>query len=150
MSSSGLRQCRECLSEGLISGKVSDKLLKKNKRYDAVLGITNGGIIPARSIARELDMHHVSSIPVRSKKLYKEEMPTLFENKRYLVVDDIYDTGNTFSIVADEVKKFDCAFAFLVRRFRDNASSNGEVYVGETLNHLDWIVFPWEQKRITQ
>jgi uncharacterized protein len=76
-------------------------------------------------------------------------MSPLFISKKYLIVDDIYDTGNTYSIVSNEVGKFDCDFAFLVRRFAandDDDDDDGEVYVGEILNHKKWIVFPWERK----
>lgn len=65
----------------LLIKTVADKILRSNKRYDAILGITNGGIIPARLIARELDIDHISFIPFRSKILHKEEMPSLLESK---------------------------------------------------------------------
>ena len=132
----------------LLIKTVADKILRSNKRYDAILGITNGGIIPARLIARELDINHISFIPFRSKKLHKEEMPSLLESKKYLVIDDIYDTGNIFSVASNEVGKFNCDFAFLVRRFADDGGGgcSGETYVGEILNHKKWIVFPWERK----
>lgn len=132
----------------LLIKTVADKILRSNKRYDAILGITNGGIIPARLIARELDINHISFIPFRSKKLHKEEMPSLLESKKYLVIDDIYDTGNIFSVASNEVGKFNCDFAFLIRRFADDGGGGcgGETYVGEILNHKKWIVFPWERK----
>lgn len=135
----------------LLIKTVADKILRSNKMYDAILGITNGGIIPARLIARELDINYISFIPIRSKKLHKEEMPSLFGSKKYLVIDDIYDTGNIFSVVSNEVGKFDCDFAFLVRRFADDGGGGcgcggKEAYVGEILNHKKWIVFPWERK----
>jgi hypoxanthine phosphoribosyltransferase len=132
----------------LLIKTVADKILRSNKRYDAILGITNGGIIPARLIARELDINHISFIPFRSGKLHKEEMPSLLESKKYLVIDDIYDTGNIFSVASNEVGKFNCDFAFLVRRFADDdgGGCGGETYIGEILNHKKWIVFPWERK----
>lgn len=132
----------------LLIKTVADKILRSNKRYDAILGITNGGIIPARLIARELDINHISFIPFRSGKLHKEEMPSLLASKKYLVIDDIYDTGNIFSVASNEVGKFNCDFAFLVRRFADDdgGGGGGETYVGEILNHKKWIVFPWERK----
>jgi uncharacterized protein len=71
-------------------------------------------------------------------------MSPLFDSKKYLVVDDIYDTGNTYSVVSNEVGKFDCDFAFLVRRF--TGGDGGDAFVGEILNHKMWIVFPWERK----
>lgn len=132
---------------------VANKILSSNKKYDAILGITNGGIIPARLIARELDINHILFIPVRNKKLHKEEMSPLFDNKKYLVIDDIYDTGNTYSFVSNEIGKIDCDFAFLVRRFAandydddDSVGCGGKIYVGEILNHGKWIVFPWERR----
>ncbi len=65
---------------------VAEKIRRSNKKYDAILAITNGGIIPARLMARELDVNHIQLIPVRDKKLYKEEMPSLLKDKKYLVM----------------------------------------------------------------
>jgi hypoxanthine phosphoribosyltransferase len=120
---------------------VADKIHRSNRTYDAILGITNGGIIPARLMARELNIDYIQVIPVRHKKLYKEEMPLLFNETKYLIIDEIYDTGDTFCKVYDAVKIFDCNFAFLMSRYEHN---NREMYVGKVLNHNKWIVFPWE------
>ena len=114
------------------------------KKYDSILSITNGGIIPARLMARELDINYIQFIQIRNKKLFKEEMPLLNEEKRYLVIDEIYDTGNTFSQVYDAVKTFNCDFAFLMSRYRYTGKSS--LFVGKLLNHDKWIVFQWEKK----
>jgi uncharacterized protein len=130
----------------LLTKIVADKIRNsKNKRYDAILGITNGGIIPARLIGRELDIDDIKFIPIRNRKLQKEEMPLLSRDKKYLIVDEIYDTGYTFSEVNDALRRFDCDFAFLMSRFKDN-NSGGEAYIAKVLNHNKWIVFPWERK----
>jgi hypoxanthine phosphoribosyltransferase len=113
------------------------------KKYDVILAITNGGIIPARLIARELDISHIQFIPIRNKKLHVEEMLPLLKGKKYLIVDDIYDTGDTFTKVFDVVKGFECDFAFLMARYKDSNTP----LVGKLLNHEKWIVFPWERKR---
>jgi hypoxanthine phosphoribosyltransferase len=131
----------------LLIKTVADEIRSSNKRYDVILGITNGGIIPARLMARELDINHIQFIPVRNKRLHKEEMPPLFKDKKYLIVDEIYDTGNVFSKVYDMVRGFDCDFAFLIRRFKDN-NGDGEAYIGKVLNHNKWIVFPWERRTV--
>ena len=78
---------------------ITQKIKTSGKKYDIILGITNGGIIPARLLARDLDINHIQFIPIRNKKLYKKEMPPLFKDKKYLVVDEIFDTGETFSKV---------------------------------------------------
>ena len=136
---------------GLLTQIVASKIQSSNKKYDVILGITNGGIIPARLMALELDINHIQFIPVRNKKLHIEEMPQLVTNKKYLVVDEIYDTGETFSKVKYAMQDFDCDYAFLMRRFNDQNSSypgNETTFIGKILNHDKWIVFPWEQKTL--
>ena len=120
---------------------VADKIGSSNKIYDIILGITNGGVIPARLMARELNIDHIQLIPIRRKKLYEEEMPALFKEKKYLVIDEIYDTGNIYSKVHNALKIFDCDFAFLMSRYQVNFKGS---YIGKVLNHNKWIVFPWE------
>jgi hypoxanthine phosphoribosyltransferase len=120
---------------------VAEKIRTSNKIYDVILGITNGGVIPARLMARELNNDYIQLIPVRQKKLYKEEMPTLFKSKKYLVIDEIYDTGDIYSKVHDTLKNFDCDFAFLMSRYQVNFN---EAYIGKILNHNKWVMFPWE------
>src|SRR5215212_2235765 len=85
--------------------------------------------------------HYIQLIPVRNKKLCKEEMPLLVKDKKYLIIDEIYDTGDIFSKVYDAIRIFDCDFAFLMSRYEHNS---GETFVGKVLNHNKWIVFPWE------
>ena len=120
---------------------VADKIRSSNKIYDIILGITNGGIIPARLMARELNIDHIQLIPIRRKKIYEEEMPVLFKDKKYLVIDEIYDTGDIYSKVHDALEIFDCDFAFLMSRYQVNFKA---AYIGKILNHNKWIVFPWE------
>lgn len=120
---------------------VADKIRSSNKIYDIILGITNGGVIPARLMARELNIDHIQLIPIRRKKLYEEEMPALFKEKNYLVIDEIYDTGDIYSKVHDALKTFDCDFAFLMSRYQVYFKA---AYIGKILNHNKWIVFPWE------
>ena len=127
----------------LLTKIVADKIRTSKKRYDAIIGITNGGIIPARLMARELGINQIHFIPVRDRKLQKKEMPPLYKDRKYLIVDEIYDTGDTFSKVYDAVRTFDCDFAFLMRRFIED-DIDGAPYIGKVLNHNKWIVFPWE------
>jgi uncharacterized protein len=128
----------------LLTKTVSQNIQNLNKKYDIVLGITNGGIIPARLIARELDINHIQFISVRNKKLFKRELPPLFKHKKYLVVDDILDTGKIFSKVRNITRILNCDFAFLMSRYRYTGKLS--LFIGELLNHNKWIVFPWEMK----
>ena len=128
----------------ILTKTIAQKIRNSNKKYDAILGITNGGIIPARALAKQLEINDIQFIPVRNKKLYLKVMPILSKDKKYLIVDEIYDTGETLSKVDNVLKKFDYDFAFLMSRCRYNGKPFA--YVGKLLNHNKWIVFPWEVK----
>jgi uncharacterized protein len=128
----------ELLVEGL-----AHTIQISGKKFDVILAITNGGIIPARLIARELDINYIQFIPIRNKQLHIEEMLPLLKGTKYLVIDDIYDTGDTYNKVYSVIREFNCDFAFLMTRYKDSNAS----LVAKVLNHEKWIVFPWEKKR---
>lgn len=128
----------------LLTKIVADKVKRSKTKYDIILGITNGGIIPARLIAQDLNMVHIQFIPVRYKKLIPKEMPNLDLTKKYLVVDDIYDTGDIFNKVHDALTNLHCDYAFLMKRFDNIVENKPTVFTGKILNHEKWIVFPWE------
>jgi uncharacterized protein len=110
------------------------------KRYDCILGISNGGIIPAKLLAEELGLDTVQLIPIRNKTVVVTEMPRLDNKKKYLVIDDIYDTGKTFALVSKALKGYDCDYVFCMSRYEQSSGISGRV-----LNHSRWIVFPWER-----
>ena len=47
------------------------------KKFDSILAITNGGIIPARLLAEELGIDDIKLVPIRGKKIITSEMPAL-------------------------------------------------------------------------
>lgn len=120
--------------------KIANKIKRKRNTYHAILGISNGGIIPARLMARELKVENIQFLPVRNKSIDLKEMPVLHKEKKYLIVDEIYDRGDTFVKVSDAVKKLQCDFSFLMTR----RTLDHKIFVGKTLNHCKWVVFPWE------
>ena len=122
---------------------IAEQIKSEGNKYDIILGVTNGGIIPARLMARELNINYIQLIPIRDKRLYEREMPSLFREKKYLIIDEIYDTGGTFSKIYNAVKKFNCHFAFLISRC-NNMNLFERSYLGKILSHSGWVIFPWE------
>ncbi|MEO9362808.1 MAG: phosphoribosyltransferase family protein [Nitrososphaera sp.] len=114
------------------------------EKYDCILAIANGGIIPAKLLAEELGIDHILLIPVRGKQVIEAEMPRLHEGKKYLVMDDIYDTGDIYQKVARATQGFDCTFAFCMSRYPQEFGAYGKL-----LNHGRWIVFPWEKAPVS-
>lgn len=67
-----------------------------------------------------------------------------YEDKNwYLVVDDICESGNTFSILAEQYRPYQIKFASLYRRH--SAKFNPD-YAFKVIETDDWIVFPYEQQ----
>ena len=122
----------------ILSRKINDSA----KKYDCVLAITNGGIIPARLLARDLGIELIRLIPVRHKAIIKSEMPYLVTNRKYLVVDDIFDSGDTYRRVLQATIGFSCDFAFFICRYK----TDYDIAVAKILNHHKWIIFPWEKR----
>lgn len=122
--------------------KTALKIKKNNnKKYDLIIGIKNGGIIPAILISRELDINDIEFITIRKNKIFK--FNKFHKDKKYLlIIDEIYDTGKTFSIVNEYFKRFEYDYACLISRYR--IPDNNKIVTGKVLNHKRWIVFPWE------
>lgn len=121
--------------------KTALKIKKNNKKYDLIIGIKNGGIIPAILISRELDINDIEFITIRKNKIFK--FNKFHKDKKYLlIIDEIYDTGKTFSIVNKYFKRFEYDYACLISRYR--IPDNNKIVTGKVLNHKRWIVFPWE------
>lgn len=121
--------------------KTALKIKKNNKKYDLIIGIKNGGIIPAILISRELNINDIEFITIRKNKIFK--FNKFHKDRKYLlIIDEIYDTGKTFSIVNEYFKRFEYDYACLISRYR--IPDNNKIVTGKVLNHKRWIVFPWE------
>ncbi len=118
--------------------EIAVQVKKSGIRYSCILAIARGGIIPARLLSRELSIDAIQLVPVRNKTVISAEMPVLDASKRYLVIDDIYDTGDTFHKVAHALSGFNCDYCFCMSRYKSQGIT------AKVLDHSKWIVFPWE------
>lgn len=119
---------------------ISHKIKEKNEKYDSIIGIKNGGIIPARLISKELEIskiEFISTIENQSNKFWDD----ITKDKKYLLIDEIYDTGKTFLEIKNYLKNIEFNFACLISRYKLH---DDKIIVGKILNNKKWIVFPWE------
>jgi hypoxanthine phosphoribosyltransferase len=122
--------------------KTALKIKENNKKYDLIIGIKNGGIIPAKLISRELNINDIDFISIKRNQIFTSS--NFPRNKKYLMIDDIYDTGKTFLTVNKFFNSFEYDYACLVSRYRITDNNSKIIIIGEILNHNKWIVFPWE------
>ena len=94
---------------------------------NGVYGIPRGGLILAVLISHKLNLPYV------------DRLQTLY-GKRFLVVDDIADSGETLNQMKAEV--FEHAL-FATIHYNPNSIIEPQFWVKEKIT--DWIVYPWEQ-----
>lgn len=107
---------------------------------DLVVGLTRGGLVPANYISQffECDFYALN------KNQTLPEIGVVVDS--ILIVDDINDTGKTFTELKDDLsaRGIEVRYASLL----DNAGSDFTVdYFGRGIDKVKdpcWVVFPWE------
>lgn len=120
---------------------------------DVIVGIKRGGVIPATILSHFMNLPlHIISCQLRDgedkdKNLDLSELLLVSEKNKFLFVDDICDTGETFkkiynSLHKNNIKEFKtCSLFFNIRQkfivdFKARKIDRNE--------NKDWVVFPWE------
>ena len=105
-----------------------------------VVGLSRGGLVPANYISQFFDCEFYA---LNKQELFPEHVDDV---SNILIVDDINDTGKTFTDVNNDLSLLgiEVRYAALL----DNASSDFTVdYYGREIDKAKdpcWIVFPWE------
>ena len=76
-----------------ISKELKKRLLASSVQNYEIIAIAKGGIIPATLISYQLRIKSINIFPIIDKKVIPDKIPILDSTKRYLLVDEIYDTG---------------------------------------------------------
>ena len=114
----------------------------RDKQFDAVVGLTRGGLTPAVLVSQYLDIPmHTLKVSLRDHKGI-EDMPK--PDCNILVIDDINDTGATLNYLQESWGHDTVTYAVLI----NNEASEADVdYSSVDINKREddvWIVFPWE------
>ena len=110
---------------------LSQNILKLSRNFSSITTLSKGGLVPSRLLADALGL----------KKIFVDQK---IVNSDSLFVDDIFDTGKTFSNVfsnADDPSKF--LFATLFAR-RGMKYPEQLLYAEKTLDD-SYVVFPWDK-----
>jgi len=118
------------------------------RRFDGIVAVTRGGLIPAAIVARELECRLVESISVisyageagtASVPRIVKAAPAAGDGTGFLVVDDLVDSGETARMVRAALPRahFACLYAKPAGKpFTDD-------FVAEVPQDT-WILFPWD------
>jgi len=130
-----------------------------NVKFDTIMGITRGGMIPAILLSQHFQLRNVVTASVlfytdEGDRFYGVTEPRflhfpeddLVEGARVLVVDDVWDSGRTARAVRARVKRAGgipivCTLHFKPQK---NAfSGDAPDFFAEIVE--DWVVYPWER-----
>ena len=110
---------------------VSNKILKSSKNFSTITTISRGGLIPSRLLADSLGI----------EKIFVDQDVVSSDS---LFVDDIFDSGKTFSnVISKTTDSSKLTFATLFAR-RGVSYPEQLIYGEQTLDD-SYLVFPWDK-----
>lgn len=125
---------------------LANKIKKENIKYNKIIAVSRGGLVPAGILAYELDISNCHSINVSTYSNYTQNKVEKLEivedlgivDENTLVVDDLSDTGQTFRLLRNRFPQ-----ARFVAVYSKPAGLEAvDVYAREFPDN--WIVFPWD------
>ena len=110
---------------------VSNKILKSSKNFSTITTISRGGLIPSRLLADSLGI----------EKIFVDQNVVSSDS---LFVDDIFDSGKTFSdVLSKATNSSKLTFATLFAR--RGVSYPEQLIFGEQTLDDSYLVFPWDK-----
>ena len=110
-----------------------------------IVGIARGGLVPAVMLSHQLNLPmETLGVSFRDNKATHHTKFKPINDARYLIVDDINDSGTTFKVVTDIFKnrRLQHRTAALINKEKSDFDVD---FYGEMFYHDDWINFPWEK-----
>jgi hypoxanthine phosphoribosyltransferase len=110
----------------------SDPIIMDRLNEGGLVAISRGGLVPATLLSHMLDVQIAYMIDPNQSAI----MPN---NRKYVVVDDICDTGKTFEAVRGAMPNVSRVALFCKHAGEEEC----DAYAMIVPNHV-WIHFPWE------
>ena len=136
-----------------IANIVAESISKKNIKFDTIVALGRGGLIPGAILSYKLDIKNLQNLGINTRHRMDQhsetsvyQRPTITGN--VLVVDDINDSGKTFDAVNSLIKSEysdigELLYCSLTTRYNTNFNEN--TISGKIINTSDWLVFPWDK-----
>ena len=121
-------------------------------KWNCIIAITRGGMVPAAIIARELGIRKIETVCIASYHQYKDQgdlvvikpvsdeiMQTTDGGNDVLVIDDLTDTGATAQMVRDILPNAHIATVYA----KPKGCPVADTFITE-VSQDTWIYFPWD------
>ncbi|WP_298281104.1 xanthine phosphoribosyltransferase [Acidocella sp.] len=120
--------------------------LHERQKWQGIVAITRGGLIPAAIIARELECRLIETVSIvtydeesRGEPVVTKPPVAAGDGEGWLIIDDLVDTGTTAKVVRGLLPKAHFATVY--------AKAAGKPVVDTFITEVSqdtWILFPWD------
>lgn len=132
---------------------LARKIRRDGFKPDLVIGIARGGLVPARTVCDFLLQKDLASVKIehwgiaqtQGKAKIKFPLPVEVDisGKRVLIVDDVADSGDSFSVLMEYLKEKNPAqIRTAVLQYKTGSTFVPD-YWGEKQDKWKWIIYPW-------
>lgn len=126
--------------------KELSQKLKLRGKYNKIIAVSRGGLIPAGIIAYELDIRNNEAVNFSSYDNDEQRKTEDIEfeahvghvDENTLVIDDLADSGRTFEVL----RKYYPNATFVTVYAKQKGSNQVDIYAKDMPD--EWIVFPWD------
>lgn len=127
------------------SRELASKLL--HGRFDRILAVSRGGLVPATILARELNIRLLDTICIASYQHDQQGALSVLKScnwpdaDRLLIVDDLVDTGETAKVLKASFPQATLATVYA----KPLGKPLVDVYVTD-IEQDTWIQLPWDME----
>tara|TARA_A100000171_G_scaffold52864_2_gene73807 strand:+ start:1849 stop:2319 length:471 start_codon:yes stop_codon:yes gene_type:complete len=118
--------------------------------WERIIAVARGGLAPAAYLSQRLNIRLVETVCLASyfKEGAQSELEILKDIDDHvpgtLIVDDLVDSGKTFSFLKDRLPNAHRAVVYAKPRGQALADT-----LAREVEQEKWLVFPWEEKPFT-
>lgn len=135
-----------------IAYKISQQITDTSESYDIIIGISRGGLPPARMMCDFLNIATLTSLQIRHYKSGGEEIDDVevtdpvdidLKGKNLLIVDDVNDSGKTLRAAYEHVLHLKPALIKTAVLHEKKNTSFKANYTGSDLFEWKWLIYQW-------
>ena len=137
---------------------IADQIQHKRIKFDSIIALGRGGLIPGAALSYKLGILDLHNLGISTRQddgkyidtLVYQKPESINKKSKILVVDDINDSGRTFtsvkSILQSEygIDSNNIHFASLIKR-NSTEFKDSNTISGNTVYTTSWLQFPWDK-----
>jgi uncharacterized protein len=131
----------------------AEKIYSEGYKPDLIVGISRGGIVPARILSDLIETPNIEIIQIEfysgiakttSEPILKHPLRGLVSGKKTLLVDDVSDSGKSLKLAKNHLQQQGAAEIKTATLYTKPQSITKPDFAEKQTSR--WIVFPWDVK----